>query len=89
MWIFECRDPSYLAFKLGLAAVILLGLAHVIANVFGGCIFICSRDAFNKASANEQLAIACLIISWCVVTLIRRHLQLMSFCSNGFAKKKN
>ncbi|KAL9236673.1 hypothetical protein vseg_011311 [Gypsophila vaccaria] len=38
VWIFECREPSYEAYKLGLAASILLAVAHVIANVLGGCI---------------------------------------------------
>ncbi|KAB5533897.1 hypothetical protein DKX38_016983 [Salix brachista] len=37
MWVFECRDPSSQAFKLGLAAVILLSLAHIIATLLGGC----------------------------------------------------
>ncbi|KAJ6333681.1 hypothetical protein OIU77_009536 [Salix suchowensis] len=35
MWVFECRDPSSQAFKLGLAAVILLSLAHIIATLLG------------------------------------------------------
>ncbi|TYJ98330.1 putative GPI inositol-deacylase C [Cucumis melo var. makuwa] len=36
LWIFECRDPSEQAFKLGLGAAGLLGLAHIIANLLGG-----------------------------------------------------
>ncbi|XP_022878699.1 uncharacterized protein LOC111396513 [Olea europaea var. sylvestris] len=63
-WIFECRDPSYQAFKLGMAAVVLLIMAHVIANLLGGCIFIRSREELDQASPNKQLAAASLILSW-------------------------
>ncbi|MCI05946.1 hypothetical protein A2U01_0027001, partial [Trifolium medium] len=35
VWIFDCRYPSHQAFQLGLAAVILLSLAHIIANLLG------------------------------------------------------
>lgn len=62
-WIFECRDPSYQAFKLGLAATVLLSLAHVIANLLGGCICITSKE-LDQASPNKQLAAASLILSW-------------------------
>ncbi|GMN49754.1 hypothetical protein TIFTF001_018914 [Ficus carica] len=61
--IFECRDPSYQAYKLGMAAAILLALAHVIANSLGGCICFLSRDDNNKATANKQLAVGSLILS--------------------------
>ncbi|KAE9445040.1 hypothetical protein C3L33_23062, partial [Rhododendron williamsianum] len=33
IWVLECRDPSYQAFKLGMAAAVLLALAHTIANL--------------------------------------------------------
>lgn len=62
--IFECKEPSAQAFRLGLAAAGLLALAHVIGNLFGGCMCICSRDEFKRSSPNKQLAVACLIISW-------------------------
>ncbi|KAH6790506.1 transmembrane protein [Perilla frutescens var. frutescens] len=64
VWVFECRDPSYEAFKLGLAAVVMLCLAHVVANLVGGCIFIGSKEELDRASTNKQLAAASLIISW-------------------------
>lgn len=64
MWVFECRDPSYEAFKLGLAAVVLLCLAHVVANLVAGCIFIGSKEELERASTNKQLAVASLIMSW-------------------------
>jgi hypothetical protein len=72
VWIFECRDPSYKAYKLGVAAAVLLALAHTIANVLGGCVCVWSKDAYTKASANKQLAIASLIFSWwvfCISTI--------------------
>ncbi|KAI4296523.1 hypothetical protein L6164_036473 [Bauhinia variegata] len=68
-WVIECRDPSYQAFKLGLAAAILLILAHAIANLLGGCICIRSRDEYQKATANKQLAVAFLIFSWIILAV--------------------
>ncbi|KAJ4975846.1 hypothetical protein NE237_000952 [Protea cynaroides] len=68
MWIFECREPSHNAFKLGLAAASLLAIAHVIANLLGGCMCFCSKDEFERASANKQLAVICLFVSW--ITLV-------------------
>lgn len=62
--IFECREPSYQAFKLGLAAAALLALAHAISNLLGGCICIWSKEALGKASPNKQLAVASLVFSW-------------------------
>lgn len=65
--IFECKEPSDQAFKLGLAAAGLLVLAHIIANLLGGCMCICSKEEFDKSTANRQLGAACLIISWIVL----------------------
>ncbi|RZB75225.1 hypothetical protein D0Y65_033907 [Glycine soja] len=53
LWIFECREPSHQAFMLGLGAAVLLGLAHAIANLLGGCNCICSQQEFEKASSNR------------------------------------
>ncbi|CAH9133663.1 unnamed protein product [Cuscuta epithymum] len=65
VWIFECRYPSYEAFKLGLAATALLVLAHAISNLLGGCGFcIRSKEELHKSSSNKQLAFASLIIQW-------------------------
>lgn len=67
LWIFECREPSHKAFNLGLAAAVLLALAHVIANLLGGCVCFWSREDMAKASANRQLAVFSLIFAWYVV----------------------
>ncbi|RXH68072.1 hypothetical protein DVH24_028219 [Malus domestica] len=64
LWIFECREPSHEAFKLGLAAAGLLVLAHVVANLLGGCNCICSQDELQKAPPNKQLSMACLVFTW-------------------------
>ncbi|KAK6149807.1 hypothetical protein DH2020_017332 [Rehmannia glutinosa] len=64
VWIFECRDPSNQAFKLGLSAVVLLCLSHVVVNLLGGCVFIGSKEELDRASPNKQLAAASLIMSW-------------------------
>ncbi|KAJ8617808.1 hypothetical protein MRB53_013994 [Persea americana] len=67
--IFECRAPSSQAFRLGLAAAGLLALAHIVGNLLGGCQCICSRQEYERSSANKQLAVACLIISWIVLAI--------------------
>jgi len=64
VWIFECREPSHQAFMFGLVAAVLLGLAHAIANMLGGCNCICSQQEFEKASSNTQISTACLILTW-------------------------
>ncbi|PON51935.1 hypothetical protein TorRG33x02_309940 [Trema orientale] len=70
LWIFECRDPSQEAFKLGLAAASLLALAHVLANLLGGCQnCICSQDELQKAPPNRQLSVACLIFTWIILAV--------------------
>ena len=66
MWIFECRDPSFKALKLGLAATVLLGLAHAIGNLLGDCVCIWTKEDLDRAPANKQLAVASLIFSWYV-----------------------
>ncbi|KAJ8761560.1 hypothetical protein K2173_004336 [Erythroxylum novogranatense] len=69
MWIFECRDPSQQAFKLGLAAAVLLALAHVIGNLLGGCVCITSTRDFQTSSANTQLAAVSLFFSWIILAV--------------------
>ncbi|KAL0321161.1 UNVERIFIED_CONTAM: hypothetical protein Sradi_5377600 [Sesamum radiatum] len=69
MWIYECRDPSNQAFNLGLAAVVLLTSAHVIANLLGGCVFIRSKQELDQASPDRQLAAASLILSWIMLSI--------------------
>ncbi|KAK7246647.1 hypothetical protein RIF29_41517 [Crotalaria pallida] len=64
MWIFECRDPSYKAFQLGLAAAILLTFAHAIASLLGGCVCVWSREQYRSATANRKLTVIFLIFSW-------------------------
>ena len=66
VWIFECRDPSEKAFKLGLAAAKLLVLAHVIANMLGVCNCVCSQEKLRKASLSRKLSLVFLIFTWYV-----------------------
>ncbi|KHN45724.1 hypothetical protein glysoja_043668 [Glycine soja] len=64
VWVLECRDPSYEAFKLGLAASICLVFAHAIAHLLGRCICMQSKEECQGATANGRLAVAFLILSW-------------------------
>ncbi|XP_068322980.1 protein DESIGUAL 2-like [Pyrus communis] len=86
MWIFECRDPSYQAFKLGLAAAVILAVAHVIGNLLGGCICISSKEDYQKATANKQLAVASLILSW-ITLAVAFSLLIAGTMSNRKSRK--
>ncbi|KAK4437323.1 hypothetical protein Salat_0066200 [Sesamum alatum] len=68
LWIFECKEPSHDAFVLGLAAATLLGIAHVLANLLGGC-SVCTQEEFEKASPSKQLSMACLIFTWIILAV--------------------
>ncbi|MED6205014.1 hypothetical protein PIB30_014011 [Stylosanthes scabra] len=61
LWIFECRDPSQKAFQMGLAAAILLGIAHCLVGLMGGWSCFCSN---NRASSNKQISMLCLVLAW-------------------------
>ncbi|PQP92173.1 uncharacterized protein Pyn_15284 [Prunus yedoensis var. nudiflora] len=86
VWIFECRDPSYQAFKLGLAAAVLLAVAHFIGNLLGGCICIWSREDYTKATANRQLSAASLILSW-ITLAVGFSLLIAGAFSNSKSRK--
>lgn len=64
--IFECKEPVHQAYKLGLAAAMLLVLAQAIANLLGGCTCVCSREEFGRSSADKQMAAATLVLSWII-----------------------
>ncbi|XP_057538379.1 protein DESIGUAL 2-like [Amaranthus tricolor] len=85
-WIFECREPSYEAYKLGLAACILLALAHVIANVLGGCVCVSSREEYTRSSSNKQIAAASLVFSW-IILLVAFSLLVLGTVSNSRSRQ--
>ncbi|XP_016497680.1 protein DESIGUAL 2 [Nicotiana tabacum] len=86
VWIFECRDPSYEAFKLGLAATVLLVLAQVISNLLAGCICVQSQEELDKASSNKKLAFASFVFQW-IIMGIAFALLVAGTMSNGKARK--
>ncbi|XP_078157204.1 protein VASCULATURE COMPLEXITY AND CONNECTIVITY-like [Carex rostrata] len=63
----ECKEPVHQAYRLGIAAAVLLALSHVIANLLGGCTCICSRDVLSGSSANRRVAAITLVISWLIL----------------------
>ncbi|ONK65924.1 uncharacterized protein A4U43_C06F2390 [Asparagus officinalis] len=65
----ECKEPVHQAYRLGLAAAILLGLAHTITILLGGCICICSTEEFRRSSRNKQLSAGTLILSWIILAV--------------------
>ncbi|ESR62381.1 hypothetical protein CICLE_v10018256mg [Citrus x clementina] len=86
LWIFECREPSHKAFNLGLAAAVLLALAHVIANLLGGCVCFWSREDMAKASANRQLAVFSLIFAW-ITLAVGFSLLIIGTMANSKSRK--
>ncbi|KAG8386977.1 hypothetical protein BUALT_Bualt03G0204700 [Buddleja alternifolia] len=68
LWIFECKQPSHDAFLLGLAAASLLGIAHILANLVGGC-SVCTQDELQKASPSKQMSMACLVLTWIILAV--------------------
>ncbi|KAL3509632.1 hypothetical protein ACH5RR_029033 [Cinchona calisaya] len=68
LFIFECKEPSHDAFVFGLAAASLLGIAHILANLLGGC-SVCTTDDIQKASPSRQISLACLIFTWIVLAV--------------------
>ncbi|GAB4826776.1 Protein DESIGUAL 2 [Ancistrocladus abbreviatus] len=69
VWFLECREPSYEAYKLGLAAAVLLALAHAIMNTLGGCVCMWSKEELDRSSTNKQLAAGSLIFSWIILII--------------------
>ncbi|MQM00600.1 hypothetical protein Taro_033337 [Colocasia esculenta] len=80
--IFECKEPSHKAYQLGLAAAVLLAIAHAVGNLLGGCNCILSTEELNRSSGNKKLAAATLIISW-VVVIVGFSLLLIGAMSNS------
>ncbi|VFQ89093.1 unnamed protein product [Cuscuta campestris] len=62
--IVECWEPSYKAYGLGFAACVLLGAAHVFANMLCGCFCFGSKAELGRASPTRQLATASQVFSW-------------------------
>ncbi|CAI0468063.1 unnamed protein product [Linum tenue] len=86
VWIFECRDPSLKAFKLGVAAAVLLTFAHVIANLLGGCVCMSSKAEFQRASANRQLAVASLVFAW-ITLVVGFSMLIIGIMANSKSRK--
>ncbi|MCD7469385.1 hypothetical protein HAX54_008359 [Datura stramonium] len=68
LWLFECKEPSHDAFVLGVAAACLLAIAHVLANLLGGC-SVCATDDIKRAPPSRQLSMACLVFTWIVMAI--------------------
>lgn len=58
------RNPSSGAFAEGVAAIVLLSIVHVTANVLGGYAYNRSKQDIKRATANKILAVAFFVISW-------------------------
>ncbi|XP_059664572.1 protein VASCULATURE COMPLEXITY AND CONNECTIVITY-like [Cornus florida] len=65
--IFECKEPSHKAFVLGLVAATLLCLAHILANLLGGCTNCTTQEELPKPSQHSKLSVACLVFTWIIL----------------------
>ncbi|AQK50899.1 hypothetical protein Zm00014a_025700 [Zea mays] len=81
----QCEKPVYRAYQLGLAAAVLLVVAHAVANFLGGCACICSQLEFIKASINRKLAATTIILSW-IALIAGFSLLLAGAMSNSKSK---
>jgi len=78
----ECSEPSHEAFKLGVAAASLLLIAHIIANVAGGCICYGSREELRNSPINKQIAGLSLVASWIILGIAFTLLILGAMSNN-------
>ncbi|GAA0161605.1 hypothetical protein LIER_39264 [Lithospermum erythrorhizon] len=93
VWLFECKKPSEDAFNLALAAAIVLGVAHLLANLIG-CSDCCKPTSAVSGSACRKLSKASLILLWIVVAAalgllgigIISNIKSRSSCSLGHHK---
>ncbi|KAI3718114.1 hypothetical protein L6452_18966 [Arctium lappa] len=68
LWLFECKEPSQEAYRLGLGAIVLLIAAHVLANLLSGCT-VCNHDEVQKASLGRQLSLLSLFFTWVILAV--------------------
>ncbi|KAJ0261971.1 hypothetical protein HA466_0049880 [Hirschfeldia incana] len=64
----ECREPSQDAFRRGLGAIAMLVIAHILINLFGGCLCTCCEE-FERSSSTKQISMVCLVSTWIVVSV--------------------
>ncbi|KAK3199448.1 hypothetical protein Dsin_022863 [Dipteronia sinensis] len=81
---FGCKEPSPEAFKLGLAAAALQGLAHITASLLGGFMCICCTEDLERSASSRQFWFTCLILSWYVfLTFFPKHNYLFTAYSDS------
>ncbi|PKA52393.1 hypothetical protein AXF42_Ash019776 [Apostasia shenzhenica] len=83
--IFECKEPVHEAYRLGLAAAVILAAAHTMANFLGGCTCFGSKEEFARSSANRQMAAATLAVSW-IILLVGFSLLMIGAMGNSKSK---
>ncbi|CAM0910925.1 unnamed protein product [Alopecurus aequalis] len=81
----QCEKPVYKAYQLGLAAAVILVVAHAVANFLGGCACICSQVEFVRASINRKLAATLIVLSW-IALIVGFSLLLAGAMSNSKSK---
>lgn len=82
---FECREPSHQAFQLGVAAASVLLIAHMIANIAGGCICYGSREDLRSSPVNKQIAGISLLLAW-ILLAVGFGLLILGAMSNNHSR---
>ena len=86
----ECKESNRDGFKLGLAAAVLLSLAHVASNLLSGCMCTGFMEELERSSSTKlKIWFACLIFSWYVLTVFQFSSLLIVYSSESKSKKKN
>jgi hypothetical protein len=82
LFLFQCSEPSHDAFKLGVAAAAILLIAHLIANIAGGCICYGSKAELRSSPVNRQIAGISLMLSWIILGIAFTLLILGAMSNN-------
>lgn len=63
LWIFECKGRSHDAFVLGVAAAVLFGVAHIVANLL---VFVAapSQNQSHKPPPSKKFSMAIFVCTW-------------------------
>ncbi|KAG6407024.1 hypothetical protein SASPL_130004 [Salvia splendens] len=80
----ECQEPSHESVVLGLAATILLGIAHVLATLYCGW-SVCNHGVTERASPTKKMSIGFFFFYW-ISLIIGLTMLVMGVKSNNKSK---
>lgn len=79
VWIFECKGRSHDAFVLGVAAAVLLGVAHLLANLLG-FLGAPSQNESHKPPPSKKFSKIIFVCTWYPLSFcLIHHLSIYVF----------